>query len=325
MSFSRAIAFSLVLTIAAQAWRLQADLPPPGSGVAGSQPGSPRKTVLPADDDGDDDNPSRTPGASAPPARYLFGLLDHRSAYGKDFFQDPFLGPEFDRETQIELDYAHGEGRAQQTDEGGAQFQWNVLGQFTLAGEAGYDAERARTGGEREGSGFENVGLAVYHPVFQAVNEDGAFDYTAVLRLDVGIPTHTPASGTDVLLTPYLGQLLRVGEHVGMEAWTGAQFTLASRQTTPFIYGASLGYRITRSQAALPLTRTVTPLFEIDGQTPFSNHGPDALFGVAGFNWEFAAVREWRPRISVGYQFPLDHAAREQLRWGIVTQIFFDF
>ena len=146
-----------------------------------------------------------------------------------------------------------------------------------------------------------------------------------VLRLDVGVPTHTQVSGTDVQLTPYLGQLLRLGEHVSVEAWTGPQFTLSPRRTRQFLYGTSLGYRITRRQLALPFTRSVTPLFELDGQQPISRHGADALLGVAGFNWQFAPLGGLQPRLGVGYQFPVDRGARDQLRWGIVTQVFLDF
>ena len=288
--------------------------------------------------DADDDDQPKAPDARTPPApagRYLFGLLDSRSSYGRDFFPDTFIGPEFDRETQVELEYAHGQKQDLPSNEGGVEFEWNFLGQFTLAGELGYDSEHeqnARVAGAGSGKasgenadGFERVDLALYHPVFEFVSKDGWFDYTAVTRFDVGIPTRTAISGNDAQLTPYLGQLLSFGEHVSLEVWTGPQFTLAPRQTNQLIYGASCGYRITQTQMALPMTRSVTPILELDGQAPFSNGGQGVLFGVAGFNWQAKVIGELHPRVNLGYQFPLDQGARDQLHWGIVTEVFFDF
>ena len=290
------------------------------------------------DDNDDHDQKLQTDGSQTPArpeGRYLFGLLDHDSNYGKEFFPDPFLGPEFDRETQMEVDYQHGARSGQREDEGDAGFQWNPIGQLTLAGESGYDDEhqpRIPSDGANgkadkadNGRGFENLDLAVYHPIFQAVSKDGRLDYSAVIRLDVGIPTQTAVSGTDVQLTPYLGQLLRVGEHISVEAWTGSQFTIGPHQTDQFIYGASFGYQITRHQWSLPFTQTVTPLLELAGKTPFSERGQDALVGVVGLNWQFAGKGDFQPRIGVGCEFPMDQGSRDQLRWGIITQVFLDF
>ncbi len=167
--------------------------------------------------------------------------------------------------------------------------------------------------------------LAVYHPVFQAVSKDENLDYSAAIRLDVGIPTRTAVSSPDAQLTPYLGQLLRVGEHVSAETWTGAEFTIAPHQTDEFVYGASFGYQLTRHEVPLPFTESVTPLFELDGRAAFSHPGQDALFGVVGLNWQFAGKGNWQPRLGLGYQFPMDQGARDQLHWGVITQMFLQF
>ena len=298
----------------------------------------PSKLLLLFDDDDDRDAGARNPATPTPArqeGRYLFGLLDYRSSYGNEFFPDPFLGPEFDRETQLEADYLHGAKGGQREDEGDAGVQWNVIGRLTLAGELGYDSEHQPkapggiTGGNDDkaanGRGFEDVDLAAYHPIFQAVSRDKNLDYSAVVRLDVGIPTHTAVSGTDVQLTPYLGQLLRIGEHVSVEAWAGSQFTIGPHRADQFIYGSTFGYQITHNQLSLPLAQTVTPLLELDGRTPFSNSDPTALFGIAGLNWQFTRKGEFQPRLGIGYEFPLDQGARDQLRWGIVTQVTLDF
>jgi hypothetical protein len=288
-------------------------------------------------DDDDNDNKPKIPGTqmgSQPSDRYFFGLLDSRSSYGNDFFPDPFLGPEFDKDSEIEVDYLHGESHNLQSNEVDTELEWNPIGQLTVSGELGWESDHqtARVGSapandvdQENANGIENVDLAVFHPIFQYLTGDGAFDYTAVARMDVGIPTRTPVSGTDLQLTPYIGQLLRIGDHVSIEAWTGSQITIAPDQTDQFIYGALFGYQISHDQIPLPLTDAVTPIFELDGQTPLSSLPQDALFGVAGLNWELTAIHDLQPRIGIGYEFPIDQGARDQLRWGIITQAFFEF
>lgn len=284
-------------------------------------------------DEDDNPEPTTTQASNAQSGRYFFGLLDSRSSYGKGFFPELYLGPEFDVETQVEVDYVHGEKRNTQDNEVDGEFDWNPGGELTVAGEIGWDSEHAVNpqGGDGDdveqenAAGFEDADLAVYHPIFQYVSGDNVFDYTAVARLDVGIPTHTPASGNDMQLTPYIGQLLRIGEHVSVEGWAGSQFTLGPHQTNELIYGASVGYQIFHKQLPLPLTDELIPLFELDGQSPFSSHGQDALFGVAGVDWNLKATGPVQSTISIGYQFPIDQGARNEFDWGIIAQVFFDF
>ena len=59
-------------------------------------------------------------------------------------------------------------------------------------------------------------------------------------------------------------------------------------------------------QLPLPLTEQVTPLFELDGQTPWSGNGQDALFGVTGLNIQFKSLGKMQPGVELGYQFPID-------------------
>jgi hypothetical protein len=333
---------TFILLIACHAPRLfaQAMTQPYSTPVPAFDPSGVKPLLRLEDDDDDDDKPKSgtLPTTDASSGRYFFGLLDHRSSYGKDFFPDPFLGPEFDIEKQLEFDYGHGEKRGYRNDEIDAGFQWNVVGQLMVAGDFGWSNQHdsgsvGDSGGDdgggsatnSNGSGVDDVTLAVYHPVFQYVSEDGSFDYTAAARLDVDIPTHTPVSGTDVLLTPYLGQLIRLGDHVSVETWTGSQFTIAPHQTTQFIYGGSLGYALPHSQLPLPFTESTTPLIELDGQTAFSGAGQDSLFGVAGFAWEMKVSGDVQPAIEIGYQFPLDQGAGDQLDWAIVASFFLQF
>jgi hypothetical protein len=193
-----------------------------------TRPSSPAPIfLLDADDDNASPKPSTAPSTNPAAGRYFFNLLDTRSRYGADFFPDPFLGPEFDSEKQLEADYLHAEKRGLRDDQIDAGFQWNLIGQLTVAGEFGWDSEHASAnsdsaGGDSEstgGTGFENVTLSIYHPVFQYVTPDNFLDYTAAVRLDAGFPTRTQVSGKDLELTPYLGHLLRIGDSISIEAW----------------------------------------------------------------------------------------------------------
>jgi hypothetical protein len=102
-----------------------------------------RPVWLDDDDDKDDHKPMLTTTAATNPesTRYFFGLLDSRSSYGNDFFHDPLIGPEFDSERQIEVDYAHTEASGLQGNEVDGGFQWNLIGELTVAAEFGYDWE----------------------------------------------------------------------------------------------------------------------------------------------------------------------------------------
>jgi hypothetical protein len=266
-----------------------------------------------------------------PQGRYFLGLLDSRSSLGKDFFPDPFVGPDFDVETQLEVDYFHAEKRNVQDDQVDGEFQWNPVGQLTVSAELGWQHQgesSSNTAQSDDPSGFEDVDLAVYHPLLQIVSSDKFFDYTLVGRFDLGVPTRTAISGTDVQLTPYLGQLLRIGNHFSVQGWTGGQWTLGPNMTQDdaLIYGLLLGWRIRHDELPAPLIESITPVLELDGMRPFSAAGgQDALSGIAGVALAFPSIGGARPALSVGWQFPIDQGARDQFRWGIAMEIFLEF
>src|SRR5690242_7499908 len=63
--------------------------------------------------------------------RYFLGLLDHRSRYGQGWFPEPLCADELDAESELRLDWFHGEDRDRQADEVKAEFEWN-FGNLTL-------------------------------------------------------------------------------------------------------------------------------------------------------------------------------------------------
>jgi hypothetical protein len=281
------------------------------------------------DDDDIAPKSNTTAPTTQPQGRYFFNLLDSRSSYGKDFFPDTFLGPNFDTGSQIQLSYLHTERRQAQEDEVEAEFEWTVYDKLTLTAEFGWDSEHESDidSGVLEhesSSGFENVTIGASYPIFQLVNADGTLDYTAAARLEAGIPTRTPVSSTQVTLTPYLGQLLRIGQHTSVQTWTGVQCTLGSENPDQIIYGVSFAYQIFQNEFPWHLT-AFTPTLEFDGQQPLTTAGQDALIGIAGFETSLKSFGDVQPLISIGYEFPIDQGARENLRWGILVQFYLDF
>jgi hypothetical protein len=285
-------------------------------------------TQVRADDDGDDDDKTPTEG------KYFFGLLDHRSMLNREFFIDSFIGPQLDPGTEFEFDYLHGEKRGVRNDEVDAEFEYNPVGQLTIAGEFGWDSQHGATplaGVENDiddrasESGLEDVDLAIYHPVFQYVSKDGNFDYTAEVRIDLGIPTRGSPESRDVIITPYLGHLLRLGDHISIEAWTGTKLPIAPHPADEFTYGACLAYVFPRHSLPLPFTDRIAPQIEIDGLSPMSRATKESLFAVAGFDLSLNKSGNMQPHLALGYEFPIDQGARDQLHWAVLAQLVFDF
>lgn len=92
-------------------------------------------------------------------------------------------------------------------------------------------------------------------------------------------------------------------------------------------YNLVLRYNLERDQLKLPGVQRLIPIFELNGETALSHQqrGDNALFGTAGFRVSFTALGPAQPRLGLGYVFPIDSGARDQLRWGIVTSLVFEF
>ena len=51
----------------------------------------------------------------------------------------------------------------------------------------------------------------------------------------------------------------------------------------------------------------------------------ESLFAVAGFDLSLKKAGPMQPHIAIGYEFPIDQGARDQLHWAILAQLVFDF
>lgn len=258
--------------------------------------------------------------------RYMLGLLDDRSTYGTFWFPEPLSGPEMDVDRELRVDFFHGEGHGHRQDQVVGEFEY-AIGLLTLEVEVPYERQ-VENGDTTDGLG--SIELAARHPIFQYVAADGSWDYTLVAGLEVAIPTGSDVS-KDTEIVPKLGQLIRIGKHVSVQATVGYSFLIGPEEggTNTIEYSAALGYDIDRQTLPLPGIEHLIPLFEINGDNVAEgpDSGQNALFGTVGVRFNFKSIDGLpaQPRLGVGYVFPLDQGAREELRWGIITSLIFEY
>lgn len=265
-----------------------------------------------------------------------FGALDHRSVYGRNWFPEPLRADEADVDNELRFDYFHGEQRGRQVDEARAEFE-KSFGLLTLEVGGGYESDRTSmfnpdtgaTERERE-EGFTNVELAARHPVFQYVSPGGAFDTTVVFGLEVAPPVMSKIS-RDTEIVPKVFDLTKIGEHLSLQLGLGDSILIGpvGHGLSTLEYDVVLGYELTHDQAPVPGIHSITPILEFDGEYTLNQDeaGDRTLFGTVGARVGLEPI-SWlpaQPRLGIGYTFPIDSGARDELHWGIVTSLVFEY
>jgi len=94
-----------------------------------------------------------------------------------------------------------------------------------------------------------------------------------------------------------------------------------------FEYGVAFGYTFPHAEFRLPGVQQFTPLFELTGETGLNKDesGQNSLLGSVGFRVDFKPIGEVHPSLGLGYVFPIDSGAREEVHWGIATSLVFEF
>ena len=66
-------------------------------------------------------------------------------------------------------------------------------------------------------------------------------------------------------------------------------------------------------------------MFELIGDTELDHDQPghNSLTGNAGCRVNLKAIGDVQPRLGNGFVFPIDHGAREDLHWGVITSSVF--
>jgi len=271
-----------------------------------------------------------TPGTSAASAadntRYgLFGLLDHRSGYGESTYPEPFLNDDSNQElNEFRFDWFHSELHHQRSDEMLMEIE-HGFGLLTVEVELHYNRESAP--GELV-KGLGNVDLGARYPIFQYVTEDNQLDTTFGVALEVGIPTNTVMSKSTELV-PKIFNDTRIGKNITFQSLLGysALYGGDDDGIHTFEYGVTIGYAIKREDLAIPGIQQITPVFEINGEKQLNKEekGRNSVLGNAAVRFNLNSLGPVQPRLGVGYVFPMNSAAREELHWGIYTSLVFEY
>jgi hypothetical protein len=272
-------------------------------------------------------NPARDP--------YFFGLLDHRSSYGKYWFPEPLLNHEMDLDREFRVDWTHGEKAGRQDNGVRAEVEYSI-GMLTIEAEVPYVNEREAVGFDAAGNrtvherseGIGSVELAARHPLVQFVSNDMSFDYTLAGALEVAVPTRTEVS-RDTEIVPELFQLVRLGRHLSIQASVGLSYLIGAEEggSQALEYGVTLGYTFDRQDVHVPGITSITPILEINGERGLNRgaNGDNTLLGLAGARLDLKPVGAIQPRLGLGFITPLDAGGRDELRWGFITSLVFEY
>jgi hypothetical protein len=284
------------------------------------------------------DSVAGSPTAAAPESsRYgLFNLLDSRSAYGQGVFPEPFLVDDSDgEENEAQLDWFHAEGPDQGSDVMTAEVE-KGFGPLTLELEVPYEIDHSLAidpgtglGTESRMEGFDNINPGARLPFYEFVSKNGFFDNTIGGAIEVGIPTNSPVSkNTEVV--PKIFDDLKLGDHFTVQTIEGYSQLFGggddgSLETLE--YGFVFGYSIEHEELPIPGVAQLIPVFELEGGTELNKDQPGhtSLIGNAAFRLNMDSIGLVQPRLGLGYLFPINDGAREDLHWGIYTSLVFEY
>jgi hypothetical protein len=276
----------------------------------------------------DELSPVGANGVIAPDSRFgPFGWLDQRSAYNQEFFPQPLLVDEtsLEKDPELQINSLHTQAGAQRSDLVTAEVQDSV-GLLTL--ELGIPYERDANAGVVS-QGIGNLDLAGRYPLYQYVSAQGFFDTTVGAAFEAGVPVSSAIS-INAELAPKLFNDLKLGEYFSLQSFLGYSKLLGGgpdggQETLE--YGFAFAYAVPHDQLPLPGVQQLTPLLELLGETGLNQDesGQNSLLGSIGFRLDLKPMGDLHPGLGLGLVFPLDNGAREEVHWGIVTSLTFEF
>jgi hypothetical protein len=252
--------------------------------------------------------------------------LDHRSFYQEGDFPEPFLVDDTGLEmNEARLDWLRsGVGSAHQNNMK-AEVE-RGFGVATAELEVPYEYDSSAAGVTK---GFENVDVGLRSPFYQFVSPQGRFDSTTGAAIEVGIPTGSPF-GQNAELVPKLFDDVRIGPNFTVQSVIGYSTLFGPGEEgglQTFEYGLVLGYAILHKTLPLPGIEKFIPMFELSGETGLNQgqSGDTSILGDACFRLNLKPIGQVQPRLGLGYVFPLDRGARQDLHWGIFTSLVFEY
>ena len=263
--------------------------------------------------------------AAIPETRYgLFDGLDHRSAYGQDRFPETFRVDDSDLETgELRLNWQHTKGLNHQSSDvvtGELEKSWGIV---TLELEVPFEYDRA-PGQIVEGMANVNIGGRL--PVYEYVSPDGLINSTFGTALELGIPTNSAVS-KNTELVPKIFNDLMLGKYFTLQSVLGYSMLYGSGSVQTFEYGFTFGYTIPRKTLSLPGVLQLVPIIELTGQTEINKEaaGHNSLTGDVGIRCNLKAIGPIQPRPGIAFVFPIDNGGREQMKWGLMLSLVFEY
>ena len=268
-----------------------------------------------------------TPSADT---RYgLFDWLDRRSGYGQGVYPEPFLVDDSDLEVnEARLDWLHTQASTHERDDVVTAEVEKGFGLLTVEIEVPYEIDN-NTAANKTTDGFDNIDLGARYPIYQYISDGQFVDSTFGAALEVGIPTRSSLS-KDTEVVPKVFDDLRLGTHFTLQSIVGLSMLYGSDDDNglkTFEYGLVFGYTIPRKELQLPDVLQFIPVFELIGETELNhgNPGHNSLTGNAGFRANLRTIGSVQPRLGAGFVFPIDNSAREDLHWGVITSLVFEY
>ena len=266
----------------------------------------------------------------------LFDWLDHRSAYGQGAFPEPFLVDDSDLEVnEARFDWLHTKSESGQSDLVTGEVE-KGFGLLTLEVEVPFERDTSfgvdPTTGQGANStvqGMSNVDLGARYPFYQFVSSGGLLDATFGAAIEVGVPTNSPVSRNTEVVPKFFADL-KLGDHFTLQSVFGYSLLYGGGDDgglDTFEYGFVFGYAFTHEQVSLSWVQQIIPVFELSGATELNKADPghDSLLGNLGFRLNLKTVGRIQPRLGLGFVFPVDQGAREDVHQGIVTSMVFEY
>jgi len=256
----------------------------------------------------------------------LFDWLDHRSSYGQGVFPEPFLVDDSDLETdEARLDWLYTHRNDQHSDQITAEVE-KGFGLLTLEIEVPYERD-VEAGGVTEGVG--NIDLGARYPIFQYVSNNGFVDSTFGVAIEVGIPTNSSVSkNTEVV--PKVFNDLKLGDHFTLQSVFGYSTLIGGGEDgglQTFEYGFVFGYTIQHDELPVPGVQQLIPMFELSGESELNraDHGSNSLIADVGFRANLKTIGRVQPRLGCAFVFPIGESARQNIHWGVITSLVFEY
>jgi hypothetical protein len=177
--------------------------------------------------------------------------------------------------------------------------------------------------------GFANIDVGARYPIYQCVSSNGFIDSTFGTAIEVGIPTNSSISkNTEVV--PKIFNDLKIGDHFTLQSIFGYSTLIGPGEDgglQTFEYGFVLGYTIQHDELPIPGLQQLIPMIELSGETALNHedHGESSLTADVGFRANLKTIGRVQPRLGVAFVLPINRTARNDVHWGVVTSLVFEY